>query len=52
MKRHLGNDHAVPSTEQPPGEAVYKSMRESCIMLNNNKKIHDDVEMEMNNNYK
>lgn len=35
-----------------PEETVYKSMRESCIMLNNNKKIHDDVEMEMINNYK
>ena len=52
MKKSLIYENALPSTEQLPGETVYRSMRESCICLNNNKRIHDDVEMEMLNNYK
>ncbi len=42
----------MPLCDVPPGEIVYKSIKESCIVLDNNKKIHNDVEMEMIYNYK
>ena len=52
MKRNWGNERTMPEYEIPDGELVYKSMMESCMMLDNNKKIQKDVEFEMNGNYK
>lgn len=52
MKRNWGNERTRPDYEIPKHEKVYKSMLESCMMLDNNKKIHEDVKHEMTAHYK
>ncbi|CDW75223.1 kelch motif family protein [Stylonychia lemnae] len=52
MKRNWGNERTMPEYEIQKGDLVYRSMMESCMMLDNNKKIQKDVEFEMNGNYK
>ena len=33
-------------------DKVYSTMLESCMVLDNNKRIHEDVNFEMNTTYK
>ena len=52
MKRNWGNERTAPEYQISKHDIVYKSMMESCMVLDNNKKIQRDVETEMNGNYK
>lgn len=50
MKSNWGNEHTRPDYEVK--DTVYTSLMESCMVLENNKKVHDDVEYEMIKNYR
>lgn len=52
MKRNWGNERTMPEYQILKNDIVYRSMLESCMVLDNNKKIQRDVESEMNGNYK
>lgn len=52
MKRNWGNERTMPEYKINKHDIVYRSMLESCMVLDNNKKIQKDVESEMNGNYK
>ncbi len=50
MKKNWGNEYTAP--EYSIHDEVYKSIEESCMMLNHNKNVFDDVYYEMTENYK
>jgi hypothetical protein len=52
MKRNWGNERTAPDYQISKHERVYRSMLESCMVLDNNKKIHCDIEGEMTATYK
>ena len=41
MKKNWGNEHTSPDYEI--NDRVYSSLMESCMVLDNNKKIIEDV---------
>eukprot|EP00350_Pseudokeronopsis_sp_OXSARD2_P011020 CAMPEP_0170554666 /NCGR_PEP_ID=MMETSP0211-20121228/12543_1 /TAXON_ID=311385 /ORGANISM="Pseudokeronopsis sp., Strain OXSARD2" /LENGTH=97 /DNA_ID=CAMNT_0010863921 /DNA_START=170 /DNA_END=460 /DNA_ORIENTATION=- len=50
MKKNWGNEKTMPNYEI--NDPVYSSIKESCMILDNNKKIHQEVRQEMNTNYR
>ena len=50
MKKNWGNNKTKPNYEFL--DQVYSCMQESCMILDNNKKISWEVRQEMNKNYK
>ena len=50
MKKSWGNEKTQPDYEIR--DNVYQSLKESCMILDNNKRIHHNVFSEMNTNYK
>lgn len=51
-KRNWGNERTAPEYQISKHERVYRSMLESCMVLDNNKKIHCDIDGEMTATYK
>ena len=49
-RKNWGNENTQPECELL--ETVYRSMKESCMMLENNKKVHNDVRQELVNQYR
>lgn len=52
MKRNWGNERTMPEYDIPKEDLVYKSIMESCMILDNNKSVQKDIEHEMNGNYR
>ena len=50
MKRSWGTIKTMPGYEVK--DPIYNNIMESCMVLDNNRKVHDDVSFEMNINCK
>ena len=50
MKKNWGNERTLPEFEVK--DAIYNNMKETCMVLKNNQKVHGEVNKEMQDIYK